>query len=56
LFTVNLKVAHWLSAKDSLSNEYFIEASGILSGHITELSNTILESDNFSEIWTRGLL
>jgi hypothetical protein len=32
---------------DSLSNEYFIEASEILSGHITKLSNNILESETF---------
>ena len=34
-------------AGDQLLNEYFIESLDILSGHLVDLFNAILNSDNF---------
>lgn len=41
---------------DQLLNEYFIESFDILSGHIVDIFNAILNSGVFPRQWTEGIL
>ena len=41
---------------DHLLNEYFIETIDILSGHLCDIFNTIIDSGFFPEQWTKGII
>ena len=41
---------------DSLLNEYFIEASDILLGHLTDIFNTVFEAGHFPKCWSEGFI
>ena len=41
---------------DQLLNEYFIESLDILSGHLVDLFNAILNSGQFPNLWTEGII
>lgn len=41
---------------DNILNEFLIETSDILSGHITEIFNKVLDSGYFPEIWAKGFV
>ena len=41
---------------DQLLNEYFIESLDILSGHLVDLFNAILNSGQFPSLWTEGII
>ena len=43
-------------AGDQLLNEYFIESLDILSGHLVDLFNAILNSGNFPSQWSEGYI
>ena len=41
---------------DNLLNEYFIESSDIISGHLTDMFNIIFDSGIFPECWSKGYI
>ena len=41
---------------DFLLNDYFIESIDILSGHLCDIFNAILNSGFFPEEWTEGVI
>ena len=41
---------------DNLLNEYFLESSDILLGHITDLFNLIFDAGYFPELWSQGYI
>ena len=43
-------------SSDQLLNEYFIESFDILSGHIVDIFNAILNSGVFPSLWSEGIL
>ena len=43
-------------SRDQLLNEYFIESFDILSGHIVDIFNAILNSGVFPSLWSEGIL
>ena len=44
------------AAGDQLLNEYFIESADILSGHLVDLFNAILNSGFFPSQWSEGII
>ena len=44
------------AAGDQLLNGYFIESADILSGHLVDLFNTILNSGFFPSQWSEGII
>ena len=44
------------AAGDQLLNEYFIESVDILSGHLVDLFNAILNSGFFPSQWSEGII
>ena len=44
------------AAGDQLLNEYFIEFADILSGHLVDLFNAILNSGSFPSQWSEGII
>ena len=43
-------------AGDELLYEYFIESADILSGHLADIFNTILNSGVFPSQWSEGII
>ena len=44
------------SPSDNILNEYLIESVDILSGHLTDMFNTIFDSGYFPESWSEGFI
>ena len=44
------------AAGDQLLNEYYIEFADILSGHLVDLFNAILNSDSFPSQWSESII
>ena len=45
-----------VSPSDNLLNEYLIESSDILSGHLTDMFNIIFNSGHFPTSWSKGYI
>ena len=42
--------------KDTLLNEYFLESINILSAHMCDMFNAILNSGTFPDAWSEGII
>ena len=51
-----LKINKAVCPGDNLLNEYFIESSDIISGHLTDMLNIIFDSSIFPECWSKGYI